>query len=1049
MSARPNILLASVAPLIGAILLIVVTLILGVFALIDYSQTRDQSTKQLSAQLETSAAQLASGLALPIWNFDDPQIIRNIEALMREPQISTVFLDTKERSYKFIRDVNGTPVQTESGYTPNPTSIRHDVPITFADQTIGNLTVSASKEIIEKQLYDATRQKIIELIVFDFILITVLYLSLRILVINPLEVLKSYAASISFGKTPYDTSQPRNIRFFGELQALRDSLGQMFDLLNSRYHDIQVSEERLKLATQAAVIGVYDWDVVNNVISWDDSMYVVYGIRKEDFGGAFDAWSRTLHPDDRPIAEKEIQAVLRGEREYDAEFRIVRPDGAVRIIKATSRTIRSQTGVALRMIGTNIDITDRRLAEQELEQHRNHLEKLVEERTQALADARNQADAANLAKSMFLSNMSHEIRTPMNAIMGMTHLALKNETNPKQRNYLQKIDSATQGLLGIINDILDFSKIEAGKLDFESAPFLLEDVLSRVADLTIAKAQEKGLEMLFDIEPNAPTALIGDEMRLGQILLNLFNNAVKFTEHGEIVLGVRCVERNAGVAILQFEVKDTGIGMTAEQSARLFSAFEQADASTTRKFGGTGLGLSISKKLVDMMGGNISVESQAGVGSRFIFTVRLALQPGQQQKQLPTTLDVKKLRILVVDDNQSACEIMLSILSAFDLKADAVASASACISALQVAQDRGASYDLVLMDWNMPGMNGLDAIRAIRASSRIAQTVTFVMVTAYSRDELLAQAKDLKIDGILEKPVSPSAVLNVLMTAMNGQGASMPYRYERQDQPNEAAALIHGAHVLLVEDNDINQELAVDILTGAGVIVDVADNGVKAIAMVGETQYDAVLMDCQMPIMDGYEATMEIRKDSRYASLPILAMSANAMAGDKEKCLASGMDDHIGKPIDIDQLFKMLARWIKPRALRSAATGQGPMTAVAGEIKELPGVDMDAALTRLRGNAVIYRKLLTMFYERQADVIERIQSAWNKGDKDDAQRTVHTLKSLSGNVGADSLSAAAAQLELAIMQGDSAHYEELLEQVAIPLRELIQALEQFLSIPKA
>jgi len=561
-----------------------------------------------------------------------------------------------------------------------------------------------------------------------------------------------------------------------------------------------------------------------------------------------------------------------------------------------------------------------------LRRHRDHLEELIAERTQELTIARDQADKASRSKSSFLSNVSHEIRTPLNAIMGMTYLALTNESNPVQRNYLQKVDSAARGLLGIVNDILDLSKIEANKLDFEFVPFLLDDVIFHLADLAAIKAQEKGLEMRFQIDPDTPTAFLGDEMRLGQILLNLFNNAVKFTDRGEITLSVHCIERSAIDAVLRFDVKDTGIGMTPEQSARLFTPFEQADASTTRKFGGTGLGLSICKKLIGLMGGDIRVETQMGVGSCFTFALRLALQAAQPPRQLSP-----------IDGNQNA-------------------------------------------------------------------------------------------------------------------------RHQRHDH-SDAIAHIAGACVLLVEDNDINQELAVDILTSVGVNVDVANHGAEAVAMIGKKPYDAVLMDCQMPVMDGYAATLEIRKDARFATLPILAMSANAMTGDREKCLAVGMNDHIAKPVDIAQLFKMLAQWIKPRELRVAAIDAPrsvPVTAVSATAEQpaelrgvqLRGVDVAAALKRLNGNAVVYRKLLKMFHDSEADAIERIQGAWNKGERQEAQRIAHTVKSLAGNIGANRLFAAAEQLERAIRQGDDTHVEKRLEQMAAPLRDLICALEEFLPITK-
>jgi|GEM_PF-820114 len=676
--------------------------------------------------------------------------------------------------------------------------------------------------------------------------------------------------------------------------------------------------DRLQLATRAANIGIWEWNIVSNELIWDDAMYRIYGIRREDFGGAYDAWSSALHPADTAHANKEIQAVLAGKHTLNSEFRIIWPsDGSTRIIRVVAQTLRDADEKPLRMIGINIDITESRRAEEELRHHRDHLEELVAERTRELTIARDQAETANRSKSAFLSNMSHEIRTPLNAIMGMTYLALSNEPNPKQRNYLQKVDNAAHGLLGIINDILDFSKIEAGKLNFEFSSFLLDEVIFHLMDLTLNKAQEKGLEILVDVDPNTPNALLGDKLRLGQILLNLFSNAVKFTERGEILLRIRCVERNFREALLQFEVIDTGIGMTPEQSLRLFTPFEQADVSTTRRFGGTGLGLSISKKLVEMMGGNISAEAQLGIGSRFIFSVRMALQAEQPKKQLPSALDIKKLRVLVVDDNQSAREILLSILSSLKIQADAVDSANACILAMEASQAKGQPYDLVMMDWGMPVMNGLDAVRAIRAHTPISNTVTFIMVTAFSRDELLIQANDVKIDGVLEKPVNSSGVIDAIMTAMSRPGVHLPRRYERQDHLQEVTAQIVGSHVLLVEDNDINQELAEEILTSVGVIVDVAKHGAEAVAMVKSKEYDAVLMDCQMPIMDGYTATQEIRKDARFSALPILAMSANAMTGDREKCLAVGMNDHIAKPIDVAQLFQMLAQWIKPRELRS------------------------------------------------------------------------------------------------------------------------------------
>lgn len=665
--------------------------------------------------------------------------------------------------------------------------------------------------------------------------------------------------------------------------------------------------DRLQLATRAANIGIWEWNVISDELIWDEAMYGLYGIRKEDFGGAFEAWVSSVHPDEQIRAHEAIQAALVGKRDFNHEFSIVWPlDGSTHVIKGIGQTLRDASGKPLRMIGMNVDITESRRAEEEVHKHRVHLEELVAERTAELTIARDQADQANRSKSVFLSNMSHEIRTPLNAIMGMTYLALRNEIDPLQRSYLKKVDAAAQGLLGIINDILDLSKIEAGKLNLEQVPFVLDDVLVHLRDLVSVKAQEKNLQLDFSVTPGINTRLLGDELRLGQVLLNLVSNAVKFTESGSVSLTIRCLEHTSRDTLLQFDVTDTGIGMTQEQSQRLFIPFEQADVSTTRKFGGTGLGLSISKKLVEMMGGYIWVETEHGVGSRFSFTVRLALQTDQD-------------------------------------------------------------------------------------------------------------------------------------TQMR--------RYQRLDLGYDAALRIAGSHVLLVEDNDINQELAVSLLTTAGVSVDVANNGVEALSMVDTKVYDAILMDCQMPVMDGYVATREIRKDARFAGLPILAMSANVMTGDKEKCLDAGMDDHIAKPINVAQLFKTLALWIKPREQSQDFLSAKPDAKMqAGTI--LAGADTVTALKRLNGNKAIYRKLLVMFRERQGDAAERMISAWRIGEREEALRIAHTLKSLAGNIGADALFTAAGNLERAIRQGEYESVEVLLSAVAIPLHELIKAIGDFLASPQ-
>jgi two-component system, sensor histidine kinase and response regulator len=787
---------------------------------------------------------------------------------------------------------------------------------------------------------------------------------------------------------------------------------------------LRESEQLFRSIFENAQIGISFYNINTGAISPNRALQEMLGYSEKELG-QLERWDEISHPDERAWSAERYGELVQGKCDKNQwEQRLIRKDGRVAATNVRFTLLRDAEGRPQYVAALQEDITERKRLEAEL------------------VAAKEVAEAATRAKSDFLANMSHEIRTPMNAILGMTHLALKTELTSKQRDYLAKTRAAAQALLGIINDILDFSKIEAGKLDMEKTDFRLEDVLGNVSSMVSQKAHDKDLEFLIAARQDLPPNLIGDPLRLGQILINLVSNAVKFTEHGEIVVTVALAEEVSDRVNLKFSVRDSGIGMTPEQTARLFQPFSQADSSTTRKYGGTGLGLTISKRLVEMMDGSIWVESSYGTGSAFHFTAWFGVGSGETKRRrlIP---DIAGIRVLVVDDNQPAREILSDSLKGLALRVESASSGEDAIRAL-VTADSQDPYQLVMMDWHMPGVDGLEASRIIKRGDRLKHVPKIVMVTAFGREDIGPQAEEIGIEGYLLKPVTPSSLYDTLVELFGGVGHEGDL-----SRVTRAAATSHdatGIRILLVEDNEVNQQVATELLESAGASVRIANHGAEAVSILTQGEqpppFDIVFMDLQMAEMDGFTATRLLRAEPELQALPIIAMTAHALVEERQRCLEAGMNDHVSKPIDPDALFATLTRWVKPRQMPTARVAAEPAKSADEVIlPDIDGVDVANSLKRVAGNQRLYRDLLVQFAVKQADVGSQILAAIDSGDRKLAERLAHTVKGVAGNIGLRPVFTAAEKLERAISHEDAA-VPALVEEFAQVLSRQVEAIQQ-------
>jgi signal transduction histidine kinase/CheY-like chemotaxis protein/HPt (histidine-containing phosphotransfer) domain-containing protein len=692
----------------------------------------------------------------------------------------------------------------------------------------------------------------------------------------------------------------------------------------------------------------------------------------------------------------------------------------------------------------------------ELENEIHKLRAAEEAKIQAEA-AKSEAETANQIKDEFLANMSHEIRTPMNAIIGLSHLCLQTVMSTKQQDYLKKINGSAKSLLRILNDILDISKIEAGKMEIEHVTFELEEVMGNVATIVGNRAHEKKLEFLLQTTPDVPQLLIGDPLRLSQVLINLAGNAVKFTQHGEVIVRVARARETNDEVVLRFSVIDTGIGMTQQEIDKLFQPFTQADSSTTRKFGGTGLGLTISKRLVEMMGGRIWVESNPGFGSRFIFVARFRKPEKQLDFKLSAIDDLRGLRVLAVDQSENSLHILQGYLESFGLDVAVASKIEDALNQVKMANEEKKPFGLVVINCKLPEMDGIELTRQLHEITFLSFRPKVLMITSSDQDELMKRMDSRTVDGILAKPFQQSKLLDAV-SKVSGRSVLSTGRFKIiSEQLNpELISHIRGSRLLLVEDNEINRQVAQEMLEGFGLDVTTAENGEEAIALLEAEEFDGVLMDMQMPVMDGVTATRIIRKNPKFSELPILALTANVMVSEQNEFLEAGITDYIAKPIDQDRMVATLAKWVRPKRtagevpvepakkkFEDPRPAAGP-AAGSELLPDLPGVNVAESVRRMGGNATLYCTLLDKFRVKERNMVATIREALAADDSKTAERQAHTLRGIAGTLGAKSLQDLAASLESSIKKAELGEVDSLLPRIEQELAAFIAAIDHAL-----
>ncbi len=789
-----------------------------------------------------------------------------------------------------------------------------------------------------------------------------------------------------------------------------------FEQTESMLHRVQMADaERQAVLDAATQLSIIATDLDGKIQLFSKGASTLLGYQPDEMVGKFNILSLHLS-DELDHYGKEISVFpgpnfhnmkvfdqfVKHKHSRAREWIYVRKDGTHLPVSLAITSLSNPEGSKVGYLYTAMDMTRQKQMEGELTR------------------SKELAESANTSKGDFLARMSHEIRTPMNGIIGMTSLLQKTPLDPKQSDYVDKVLFSANTLLNLINDILDFSKIDAGKLSLEHVTFNLEDILGNIASVVGMQAEKKGLEFLFHVDPQISYSLVGDPLRLGQVLMNLAGNAVKFTQQGEIIISVLLDEHKGDELTLQFSVRDTGIGLQKEEVAGLFSAFSQADDSITRKYGGTGLGLAICKQLTEMMGGRIWVDSSPGHGSDFFFTSKLQISEEKKSERSKIGVLPDGLRALVVDDNQAARDVLSSILTSMNITVDTAIDGRSAISLLDEAMEEGIPYDVVLLDWIMPGIDGIETARRIKSYTAHSKIPAMLMVTANGREEAYVEANNVGMDAFLLKPVYASVIYDTLLETLGIDTVSGPRKIKSKKQGVDLSD-IQGARILLVDDNSINRQVAVEYLEDVGLIVKTVTNGNECLAALNHEHFDLVLMDIQMPEMDGLEATRRIRQDRQYRDLPIIAMTAHAMSGDREKSIAAGMNEHITKPIEQNLLYQILGQWIPDKESRKEFPARSRRTTSRdNEIGTLPpmaGINQEEALKVLNGKHQLFLTMLYDFKKSYSNLPTLMRELSGANRWDLIQESAHTIKGVAGYVGAALLMEKSDKLEQALKNG--------------------------------